>query len=230
MSVSVVIPAWNAAATIGEALESIAGQTRPAGEVILVDDGSTDATVEIARGAQPGLRVVRQERAGTAAALNRGVEAARGDWLAFLDADDRWPANRLALQQGWLERDPRLEAVLGRVDAFLCRTAEPAAARRYRLPDPGAVAWLTGALLVRRDAFLRVGRFAEDLVVGFAIDWFDRARAAGLRLAIPEETVLERRVRPGSLSHRSVRNDRAYLETVRRALARRRGAAGPLGG
>jgi glycosyltransferase involved in cell wall biosynthesis len=222
MSLSVVIPAWNAASTIGEALASVAEQRPPADEVILVDDGSTDGTADVARRAHPGIRVLAQARSGTAAALNRGIEAGRSSLLAFLDADDRWSPGKLRVQRDWLARSEGAEGVLGRVETFLCPSAPAEAASRYRMPTGPEVAWFTGALLVRRDAFERVGPFAEDLEVGFAIDWFDRARVAGLRLAIPEQTVLYRRIRPASLSHRNPRKTRAYLEMARRALLRRR--------
>jgi glycosyltransferase involved in cell wall biosynthesis len=222
MSISVVIPAWNAASTIGEALESVAKQRPLPDEVILVDDGSTDGTADVARRALAGVCVLTQVRSGAAAALNRGIQAGSSTLVAFLDADDRWSAEKLELQLAWLERNPDAEGILGRVEAFLCPNAPAGTASRYRMPEGPQVAWCSGAMLVRRDAFERVGPFAEDLVVGFAIDWFDRARIAGLRLAIPEETVLYRRIRPGSLSHRSPPKNRAYLEMARRALLRRR--------
>jgi len=222
MSITVVIPAWNAASTVGEALASVAVQEPSPDEVILVDDGSTDGTADAARRAHAGVRVLSQVRSGAAAALNRGIEACGSSLLAFLDADDRWSAEKLAVQLGWLERSPGVDGVLGRMETHLCPSLGAEAASRYRLPDGPQVAWFTGALLVRRNAFERVGPFAEELVVGFAIDWFDRARVAGLRLAVPEQTVLYRRVRPGSLSHRSPHKNRAYLEMARRALLRRR--------
>jgi glycosyltransferase involved in cell wall biosynthesis len=224
MSVCVVIPAWNAASTIGEAIESVVRQRLPPDEIILVDDGSTDGTADAARRTHAGVRVLAQPRSGAAAAMNRGIEAGGSSLLAFLDADDLWSADKLALQLGWLERSLDVDGILGRVEMFLCPSATAEAASRYRVPEGPEPAWLTGALLVRRDVFERVGPFDEGLVVGFAIDWFDRARAAGVRLAMPEETVLYRRIRPGSLSHRNPQRNRAYLEVARRALLRRRSA------
>lgn len=225
MRVSVVIPAWNAEATIAETLESIARQTLPAGEVILVDDGSTDATVDVARRVRPEIRVFRQRQAGPAAALNRGVRECSGPLLAFLDADDLWVPEKLETQLAILEDDPHADAVIGKVEMFLCPSVNAEAARRYRLPEQPQVARLMGALLVRRAAFDRVGAFAEDLRLGYSIDWFDRAHSTGIRFAVPEDTVFRRRIRPGSLSHRNEGKDRVYLEMVRRALLRRRAPA-----
>jgi glycosyltransferase involved in cell wall biosynthesis len=225
MKVSVVIPAWNAEATIAETLESIAKQTVPANEIILVDDGSTDATVDVAQRVCPEIRVFRQQQAGAAAALNRGVRECNGPLLAFLDADDLWVPGKLEMQLAILENAPHVDAVIGRVELFLCPSLNAEAMRRYRLPKQPQIARLMGALLVRRTAFDRVGAFAEDLHVGYAIDWFDRAHSAGIRFAIPEDTVFRRRMRPGSLGHRNEEKDRVYLEMVRRALVRRRAPA-----
>ena len=220
--VSVVIPAWNAAATIGETLESVARQTLPPGEVVLVDDGSTDATAEAAQSAHPEIRLFRQRQAGPAAALNRGVRECSGPLLAFLDADDLWVPGKLEMQLAMLENDPQADAVIGCMETFLCPSMNAETARRYRLPEKPQIARLMGALLVRRAVFDRVGTFAEDLRLGYSIDWFDRARAIGIRFAIAEDTVFRRRIRPGSLSHRNQEKDRVYLEVARRALARRR--------
>lgn len=88
MEISVVIPAYNAAPHLGATLASVAAQLQAPAEVIVVDDGSTDATAAIAAAA--GARVIRQANAGVSAARNAGVRAARSDWIAFLDADDRW--------------------------------------------------------------------------------------------------------------------------------------------
>ena len=89
-SVSVVIPAFNAARFIGRALENVLNQTVPVLEIIVVDDGSTDDTATVASRYAPLVRVARKSNAGPASARNLGASLARGEWLAMLDADDWW--------------------------------------------------------------------------------------------------------------------------------------------
>ena len=100
ISVSAVIPAYNSEATLGRALDSVLAQTRPADEIIVVDDASTDGTASLARSyADRGVRLLSlPERRGAAAARNAGIGAAKGDWIAFLDADDEWLPAKLEKQ------------------------------------------------------------------------------------------------------------------------------------
>src|ERR1700674_2867038 len=93
--ISVVIPVYNAAAFLAETLASVFAQQYHPLEVVLVDDGSTDRSLAIAEAWVPPLRIRHQANAGPAAARNRGIEMARGEYLAFIDADDRWPQGRL---------------------------------------------------------------------------------------------------------------------------------------
>jgi glycosyltransferase involved in cell wall biosynthesis len=94
--ISVVIPTYNRSALIARALESALGQQRPGSEILVVDDGSTDDTERVLAGYGDRIRVVRQANRGGAAARNRGVADARGEWIAFLDSDDLWPRDYLA--------------------------------------------------------------------------------------------------------------------------------------
>jgi len=94
-TVSVVIPCYNAAPFLRETLDSVLNQTRPALEVIVVDDGSTDESAAVAESYGPPVRVIRQENRGQSAARNRGMDEARGEWVALLDADDRWLPHKL---------------------------------------------------------------------------------------------------------------------------------------
>ena len=94
--VAVVVPAFNAADYLGEALDSIAAQTRPPVEVVVIDDGSTDGTPAIAE--DRGVRCITQENAGPAAARNRGIKETGAPLIAFLDADDRFVPEKLDRQ------------------------------------------------------------------------------------------------------------------------------------
>jgi len=109
---SVVIPAYNAAATLARAIESVRAQSWPAHEIIVVDDGSTDATAEVA-GRFDGVRLIRQKNSGVSVARNAGAAAATGDWLAFLDADDWYAPDRIRLHAEWIAADPTLDCLTG---------------------------------------------------------------------------------------------------------------------
>jgi teichuronic acid biosynthesis glycosyltransferase TuaG len=106
-AVTVITPFWNAEATLTEAVASVQAQTRPDWEMILIDDGSTDGSRDCAAGlaaADPRIRLLALgTNLGPAAARNAGIRAARGRFIAFLDADDRWCREKLAVQIGYME-------------------------------------------------------------------------------------------------------------------------------
>lgn len=224
MRISVLIPAFNASATLSETLDSVAAQTLPPAEVIVVDDGSIDGTARIAAEHRLQPRVIDQPHSGAAAGLNLGIRHAEGECLAFLDADDLWPADKLRLQADCLAAHRRIDAVLGRVASFVCPSVRKSAASRLIVPQDPQPGWVSGTVLIRATVMRRVGPFAEDLSNGFVIDWFDRARAAGVRFQMLETVVLRRRLHPGSLSARSQASDASMVEMARRAIARRRQA------
>src|SRR5262245_37395813 len=109
--ISVVIPSYNAARWLPASLDSVLGQTLAAGEVIVVDDGSTDDTAGILAAYGDRVRTVRGEHGGLAAARNLGLRVARGDWIAFHDADDVALPDRLARLQAALDQQPSAGAV-----------------------------------------------------------------------------------------------------------------------
>lgn len=113
---SVIIPAYNAAATLSRALDSVLAQTWTAHEVIVVDDGSTDATSEVVKGYAGHVQYVRQDNAGPSAARNRGVALASGEWVTFLDADDWYYPERLQQHAQMIVADPALDFLVGNFD------------------------------------------------------------------------------------------------------------------
>lgn len=110
---SVVIPVFNGAQTVARAIDSVLAQRYPAHEIIVVDDGSVDETVEVLAQYQDCIRIISQANAGVSAARNAGARAATGDWLAFLDADDWYFPDRLKLHAEWIEMDPALGFLTG---------------------------------------------------------------------------------------------------------------------
>jgi len=110
---SVIVPAYNSADTLTRAVESVLAQSWPAHEIIVVDDGSTDDTLQVAGKFGDQVRVIQQPNAGVSVARNRGVEAANGDWLAFLDADDWYYPDRLRWHADWIAADESLDFLTG---------------------------------------------------------------------------------------------------------------------
>jgi glycosyltransferase involved in cell wall biosynthesis len=220
--VSVLIPAFNAERYLGEAIESALGQTRAPFELIVLDDGSSDRTAEVARTFGDGIRYERQENEGIGGARNRCMELARGEYLAFLDADDRWERDKLALQLEAMCSSIRPDIVFGRVRHFVSPELPAEERARIACPPEAAPGYLPSAMLASRDVFERVGRFATDLHVGEFIDWMARARGRGLRELMLDETVLRRRLHDANqgVRHRDRRGDFAHV--LKASLDRRR--------
>ncbi len=105
-SISVIIPTYNRQASLARALDSVLAQTRPADEIIVVDDGSTDATAELIRQNYPQVRYFHQTNRGVSAARNHGIAQAQGEWIALLDSDDQWLPEKLAIQLQHLQQQP----------------------------------------------------------------------------------------------------------------------------
>ncbi|HJQ48942.1 MAG TPA: glycosyltransferase family A protein [Gaiellaceae bacterium] len=225
--ISVMIGVYDGAAYIGEAIESVLSQGYEPLELIVVDDGSTDGSGEVARGF-PGVRVVRQENAGNGAARNRAVKEARGDLYAFLDADDHFTPGKLDLQKAALDADPLLDMVFGHVREFLSPDLDEDLRRTIRAPAPKPMPWTApNLMLIRRDSFHRVGPFTTEVRVGVTVDWFARASEAGLRYLVLPDVVLERRLHTQNNGLRERASRSQYLEVIRKAMERRRAAALP---
>jgi len=224
--VSVVVPVRDGAAFLAEALASVAAQTYSPVETIVVDDGSSDGSPEVAARA-PGARLVRQDHAGVAAARNRGVREAAGELLAFLDQDDRFTPDKLRRQVAALLAAPELGFVLARQRLFLDGvTAPPAWVRPEWLagPIPGI---LPGTLVVRRTVWESVGPFLEAEPIASDSDWFMRARDLAVPSLVLDDVLLERRIHAANQSAGVRRGHGELLRSVRRSVERKREGAPP---
>jgi len=167
--VSVVIPTYQRSALLPQALESVRRQTRPAGEVIVVDDGSTDGSGEMLRREFPWARYLPQENAGVSAARNRGIAAALGDWIALLDSDDAWLPEKLERQLAALAAAPSHRVC--HTDELWIRNGRRVNPGRRHAKRGGRIfrhclplcAISPSAALIHRSVFDRVGRFDEAL-------------------------------------------------------------------
>ena len=223
MRVDVVIPCFNAARYLGEALRSVFDQGVPDLRVLLVDDGSTDDSAAIAQGFGPQVQVLRQPNSGIAAARNRGIAQADAPWLAFLDADDVWTAGSLACRMAAFEAaEPSPDVVFGRLEQFVSPDLDEATRARYRVDSRPADARFAGTLLARREAFDRAGAFDPAYKVGEMIEWVARAEARGLRIVQIEDLVLRRRVHGNNTVLRQPPAQSDYLRALKGAIDRRR--------
>jgi glycosyltransferase involved in cell wall biosynthesis len=220
--VSVIVPVYNEEAFIAEALDSAFAQDYRPFEVIVIDDGSSDRTAEIA--SRYDVQLVRQLTRGPAAARNAGVELARGDYIASLDGDDIWPADRVSAMVSALERTGA-GIVSGLIEYFFT----PGEAKPDHFPTeitkpvPGGHV----TLLVHRSVYDLVGLFDESMRVGEDTDWFMRARDAGVAFEFVQQVVMRYRIHAGNTSHDIAARRQAALKIFRASIARRRSGAGP---
>lgn len=232
--VSVIVPVYNGAATIAGTVRSILAQTFRDFEVLVIDDGSTDGSGAIARavaadlGAGDRLRVLGRANGGQAIARNQGMAAARGDYFAFIDADDWWTPDKLAAQVAALDAHPA--AGLAYSWTVLVNGDRQPLGGRVEAPFSGAVHGLllvtdfisSGSNpLVRRGAIARVGGFDPALVPSEDWDLWLRIAAEFEVICVPEPHILYRQ-RPASSSDDVWRQERVSQIILRRELDRDR--------
>ncbi|MGE0734640.1 MAG: glycosyltransferase family 2 protein [Alphaproteobacteria bacterium] len=220
-TVSVIVPVFNGERFLAAALDSVAAQDYRPIEIIVVDDGSTDATPQILA-ARSDIRVIRQDNQGPSVARNVGVAHARGDVFAFLDGDDLWRANKLAMQIRDLHANPGHGYNICQCRFFLEPGIEPP---KWLLPgfyDLPRVAYLPSALVVRRQTLEAIGGFDPGLRLGEDTDWFARAMERNTAHAVLPEVLLDRRIHGGNLSFELDACLRGALDSVRRAVMRKR--------
>ncbi len=233
-SISVVIPCYNAERYISATIESVLAQDWPDLEIIVVDDGSKDGSVELVRQRYPAVRMVPQANGGVASARNRGLALAKNDLVALVDADDIWLPGKLAAQVARMQAVPgcRMSYTAWQVwpctepvpeAAYLAAIAAQAGDARWR----GATGWIypellldcvvwTSTVLAERTLFQEIGGFDTTLRIGEDYDlWLRASRVTPIeRVAAPLALY---RIHPASIT-KSMPTENYRARVIQRAL------------
>ncbi len=218
--VSVIVPVYNGARFLRAALDSIMAQTYAPLELVVVDDGSTDGSGPIAQG-YPAARCLTQPNQGNAVAKNAGLAATRGEFVAFLEADDVWPVGKLSEQVDTLRQGPAAGFTTGQMAFFL----EPGISRpdwvpAHFLTEPQP-AYLPSGLLIRRTVFDQIGTFDETIRLTNDLDWLTRARDAGVGVEVTPQVVVHKRVHGDNLTYRGAERARELLRIMAASVRRK---------
>jgi glycosyltransferase involved in cell wall biosynthesis len=215
--VGAALPVFNGERHLAAALESILEQTHPVTDIVVVDDGSDDESVAVALEFGPSVRVVRQPHSGVGDARSRAVRLVRGEVVVLLDADDLLTPRSVESRMAVLRARPEVDIVYGQIRCFTeCMDGEPIPLDE---PRPAHVA---GAMLVRRSAYERVGRFTTGLRAAEGLDWLLRAHEIGLCEATVDEQVQWRRVHDANTSLTQQISLHEFPRVLKASLDRRR--------
>lgn len=199
--VSVIIPVYNGASFLAGAIENVLAQNYRPLEIIVVDDGSTDTTADIAASYSDEVYYVYQDNVGPSVARNRGIKLAQGEFVAFLDVDDLWSENKLKLQTAYLLANPTVKIVQGLIqDMHLVEPISSNKAQFEPLSTPYRYINI-GCALYRKSVFDKVGLFDETLTDNEDTDWFIRAWENGVAKVVLDEVTLFYRKHNANMSN-----------------------------
>ena len=195
--VSVIIPVFNGAKYLGDAIESVLAQYYRPFELIVVDDGSTDRSASIVRNYKD-IHYIYQPNMGVAVARNTGLAAARGTYIAFLDADDMWPAHKLQIQVEYLMEHPSVMYTLSKINNFVEPGCNIHSDKLQSILKNEQIN--LASLVAHKAVFDQIGGFNPRYHVSEDFDWITRAKDAGIPMVILPEVLLQRRIHNSNIS------------------------------
>jgi glycosyltransferase involved in cell wall biosynthesis len=219
--VSVVIPVYNGERYLGDAIRSLLEQTLPVTEIVVVDDGSTDTSAEVAASFGDAVRLIQQANRGVAAARNRGIREANSSYVAWLDQDDLAAPNRIASQLRAFDATSPPDVVFGAMRQFISPEVSDDIRATLRCDDRPQPAPLPSCFMAPKRVFEIVGELAGNTDTTF-VDWYLRANELGLKFHYVPELITLRRIHGANRSYRNEELRRDYLRTLKAALDRRR--------
>lgn len=219
--ISVIIPFYNSASFIKEAIESILNQNFDQLEIIAVDDGSTDNSIEVVKSIKdPRIKIFQQANSGASVARNHGVTKANGKYICFLDADDIWTSNKLRLQLNEIEKNTEAIMLFGHVKEFYDESILNR--NTIRVDEKTFIGYSPITLFISKKDFLKVGEFQGKWKVAEFIDWYDRAKASGLKETILPEILAYRRIHFKNVDRLERPDVKQYVGVLWESLERRR--------
>lgn len=221
MNISVLIPVYNAERYIKQTINCVLSQSFPVYEIIVLNDGSEDRSGEILARIQ-GIKYICSDHRGISRARNRLLEEAAGNWIAFLDADDLWEPDKLEKQVKYLEDHPECDIVFCEADTFPDSSLDEISERQKELLVT-QYPYLLPAALIRKELFLRTGKFKEELHHGEDTDWLMRLLGNGIKLHKIPEVLYHYRIHGSNTMINADMRRSTYLRIV--AAAARAGRA-----
>jgi glycosyltransferase involved in cell wall biosynthesis len=221
----VILVARNGQALIAEELDSVFQSTIKPAEILVVDGGSTDRTVEIAQ-SFPLVRVIHQTSTGIARAYNEGIAQAQGEFIAFISHDDLWLPEKLDRQIAYMRRNPKVLYTVAMVQHVLAPGSTVPPGFRAELLERPIPGMLMETLVARKRVFALVGGFDPDFPIGEDTDWFARARDANIEMALLPDVLLHRRIHGANASLTEPRLNELLLRAMRRSVMRKKALTG----
>lgn len=220
--VSVIIPVYNCK-YIGETLNSVRSQTYTNIEITVIDDGSTDNTPDIISSFKD-VKVVRTENKGVASARNEGLKECRGEFIAFIDADDIWSPDKTSRQVKLLMENTEYDLIYGRFCNFFQKDSKlPPMIEKGRFLDSDIGSLISlGTLIVRNDVIRKIGFFDEKLRTGEDLDWFIKMKESGSRVYFDDHEVMQRRLHSSNLSYKGISGESNLVKLLKASLERKR--------
>jgi glycosyltransferase involved in cell wall biosynthesis len=220
--VSAIVLAHDCERYIGEAIDSVRAQTHDNIELVFVDNGSADATRDVAESRGVDIRAQIEPNRGICPGRNVGLALARGDFIGFLDGDDVWEPDKTECQLDALRSDPAPDFVLGQVREFASPELTPEAAAALPVRPGSHEGRMITTMLAPRRTWNRVGPWSEEYIASDGLDWFLRAERAKLQGAAIDRLVLRRRIHGANTTLRHPEGRAEWAKLLKSRLDERR--------
>ena len=219
--VSVIVPVYNGERFLRESIESILNQQYKEIEIIIVDDGSTDSSSNIAKTFKT-IRYIYQDNLGPAAARNTGIDVSKGEFIAFLDSDDIWFPSKLSTQIDYLNKNPDTGFVFAHRRMIVENNIDKPPWYKEHLFDNDSPVLCASALLARKNVFNQVGTYNSDFRFGENAEWLTRTKDAGIKMVVLPETLLEQRLHDKNQTYQLNQMRSNILKALKRSIDRKR--------